>query len=170
MSTRPLSPRFIGLLTALLALLCDQGSKEWFSRILQTRVIPIIPNMFDFELVHNRGAAFGMFGSLPGIWREVVLIGVAIFATGFILWLLFKAIDVFNGIALGLVLGGAIGNLTDRFRFGWVVDFIHLHWYAWSWPVFNIADSTITVGIVMLLWDQGNRSIVKQESSHESTR
>jgi signal peptidase II len=153
-----LSIRLFSLGVALCSLMVDQWSKVFFSERLQTTSIPVIDGFFDFELVHNHGAAFGMFGALPDVWREVVLIGIAALATLFIIWLLLDTDDLWNGSALGMVLGGAIGNLTDRIRFGWVVDFIHLHWHEWSWPVFNIADTTITVGIGMLLWDQVRRS------------
>lgn len=155
-------PRCVGLLVASIVWILDQISK-WFSSImLADGGITIIPGFFDFDLVHNRGAAFGMFTTLPPFWRTTLLLGVATSATIFILILLYKNRKIWDALALGLVLGGALGNLTDRLRFGWVVDFIHLHWHDLSWPVFNLADSAITLGVGILLWN----SFRETEATH----
>lgn len=143
----------LGLLTTLLVFVLDQASKWYASGMLANRSIPVLPGFFDLELVHNMGAAFGLFAELPPGWRSLILIGVALLATVLIVVLLRKTDRTGEAIGLGLVLGGAWGNLFDRVRNGWVVDFIHLHWHDLSWPVFNLADSAITVGVGLLLWD-----------------
>lgn len=145
--------RQLGLLTALLVFLFDQISKWYASAELFDRSIVVLPGFFDLELVHNTGAAFGLFADFPPLWRMLILVGVAVLATVFIVVLLHKTDQVGDALGLGLVLGGALGNLLDRIRNGWVVDFIHLHWHDLSWPVFNLADSAISVGVMLLLWD-----------------
>lgn len=151
-TTQPVLRRF-GLLTALLVFVLDQISKWYASEELFDRPIVVLPGFFDLELVHNAGAAFGLFADLPSGWRTLILVGVALLATVFIMVLLRKTDQIGEAFGLGLVLGGALGNLLDRIRNGWVVDFIHLHWHDLSWPVFNLADSAISVGVMLLLWD-----------------
>ncbi|MBF0157911.1 MAG: signal peptidase II [Magnetococcales bacterium] len=145
-----------GLLAAGVALV-DQLTKLWAVEALAHRTVTIVTGFFDLELVHNLGAAFGLFSSWPELWRHALLIGVAVVATAVITRLLWQSSSRLEATTLALVLGGAIGNLIDRLRLGWVIDFIHWHWYQWSWPVFNIADSAITVGIALLLWQQFRR-------------
>ncbi|MBF0368211.1 MAG: signal peptidase II [Magnetococcales bacterium] len=148
-----LKPRVLGPLLALVVLLADQITKWWMTALLADRGITLIPGFLDLVLVHNLGAAFGVFTDLPPFWRELLLVGVAALATVAILILLWRTETLWMTYALALVLGGAVGNLIDRLRFGWVVDFIHVHWHDLSWPVFNLADSAITLGIGLLLWD-----------------
>jgi signal peptidase II len=142
-----------GLVIATTVFAVDQASKEWASVYLREESILIWPNFFDLTLVHNLGAAFGMFRTLPEVWRLGLLAGVAVVASGALLWLLRQSVQWRETIGYALLLGGALGNLTDRIRWGWVVDFLHVHWYDLSWPVFNVADSAITVGITLLLWE-----------------
>ncbi|MBF0589206.1 MAG: signal peptidase II [Magnetococcales bacterium] len=142
-----------GLVMAALVLVLDQLTKVWASADLMGRKIVLVQNYFDLILVHNLGAAFGMFAGLDPVWRLLFLTSVAVLAMGLILYLLWQSQDLWGASSLGMVLGGAIGNQIDRLRLGYVVDFIHLHWHDLSWPVFNIADSAITVGIGMLLWE-----------------
>lgn len=143
----------LGLLIATAVFLLDQASKWWAEGALATDKIPVWPGFFDLELVYNVGAAFGLFGALPAGWREGLLIVVAMGASGLFVYMLRHTHHRWAAVAIGLVLGGAVGNLLDRLRYGWVVDFIHLHWHDLSWPVFNVADSAITIGVVVLLWD-----------------
>lgn len=143
----------IGVMTAITVILLDQLSKWYASLILIKGRITVIPGYFDFELVHNLGAAFGLFANLQPLWRDLLLISVALIAILFVLVLLKKSCKIWETLGLGLVLGGAVGNLLDRVRIGWVVDFIHLHWHELSWPVFNVADSAISLGVALILWD-----------------
>ncbi|MEO5338956.1 MAG: signal peptidase II [Magnetococcus sp. MYC-9] len=145
--------RRYGLLTTLLVFLADQLSKWYLSGRLAEGGITVLPGFFDLELVHNLGAAFGMFADWPPAWRTLILVGVALCATLFIVFLLRRSERGGEAVGLGLVLGGALGNLYDRLQNGWVVDFIHVHWHDLSWPVFNLADSAISIGVGLLLWD-----------------
>ncbi|MBF0185803.1 MAG: signal peptidase II [Magnetococcales bacterium] len=142
-----------GLLTALLLLVADQLSKYFASVELASREITLVPGFFDFTLAHNLGAAFSLFATLPDLWRSLILIGVAFLAIIFILVLLLQSTRQQESIALGCILGGAAGNLVDRIRLGYVVDFIHLHWHDLSWPIFNLADVAIDLGVALLLWN-----------------
>jgi signal peptidase II len=114
--------------------------------------IAIIDGLLSLTLVLNPGLAFGLLGSVPATWRWVVaalsLVALAVLARVALRvlpdggWL--------GRLAIGLIFGGAVGNLIDRARFGAVVDFVDVHWRGWHWPAFNVADSAITVGVVLL--------------------
>jgi signal peptidase II len=118
-------------------------------------------------LTYNPGAAFSFLAEADG-WQRWFFIVVAIAASIVIVYLLFKnRSDALLCLALALVLGGAIGNLIDRVLFGAVVDFVLLHWKGWHWPAFNLADSCITVGVGVMLWDSLRRSRIKPVRADE---
>lgn len=144
--------RAIGLWLAGFTLVADQASKWLAMQELAGQGIILVEGFFDLVLVHNTGAAFGMLANQPPLLREGFLVTVAVVAAILILRMLGQVGHLMEGAGLGMVLGGAIGNLVDRLRFGWVVDFLHVHWHDLSWPVFNLADSAITVGVAILLW------------------
>lgn len=135
--------------------LLDQWSKAWIVQHFERgEVLPIIPNFFNLILTYNRGAAFGMFSNLPEGTRQIVLGVTSFVALVLVLYFLFKD---YKGllpaqIALSLVLGGAIGNLIDRVVLGEVVDFLDFYIGVYHWPAFNIADSSIFVGVFILLF------------------
>lgn len=143
--------RGIGL--SLLVIAGDQVSKELAMATLLYGGVTYVPGFVDLTLIFNMGAAFGMFAKASESWRLFFLTSVSVVASVGILYLLYREKITLAAIALGLLLGGAVGNLIDRVRFGKVVDFIHLHWHDISWPVFNLADSAITVGVILLLWE-----------------
>jgi len=112
-----------------------------------------VTSFFNMVLVYNKGAAFSFLADAPG-WQTPLLIGFALVATGIVIALLLRSPDrrmLCTGLAL--ILGGAIGNLIDRVRFGQVVDFLDFHARGWHWPAFNVADSAITVGAALLILD-----------------
>ena len=112
----------------------------------------LVDDLLSFTLVMNPGLAFGLLGTVPRAWRWVVaalsLVALAVLAR--------VALRVLpdggpvGRVAIGLIFGGAVGNLIDRARFGAVVDFVDVHWRGWHWPAFNVADSAITVGVALL--------------------
>jgi signal peptidase II len=108
----------------------------------------------NLVLVHNTGAAFGFLSSAGG-WQNIFFITVAVAASAFILWMSWRlsAKDKLLATGLMLVLGGALGNLTDRLIHSYVIDFIDFYYGTWHWPAFNVADSAITLGAVILLLD-----------------
>jgi signal peptidase II len=130
----------------LSVIVLDQFTKFLALSLLQLNTpVPLIKNFLNLTLVHNRGAAFGFFQN-----QLVLFVLVSLFAIGLILYnLKNKANSLILKISLSLILGGAIGNLIDRLRFGFVVDFLDLR----VWPVFNIADSVITLAAVILSWE-----------------
>jgi len=112
-----------------------------------------ITKFFNLVLVYNKGAAFSMFASADG-WQTPLLILFAIVAAGIVSYLIVRNREKrVLCLGLALILGGALGNLIDRLRFGHVVDFLDFHAMGWHWPAFNVADSGITVGAVLLILD-----------------
>ncbi len=133
-------------------LVADQVSKQLAERLLNLwQPVPILP-VFSFTLGYNPGAAFSFLGDAGG-WQRLFFVAVALFASVVLVaWLRrLKAGERWQCWSLSLVLGGALGNLIDRLLHGHVIDFIHLHYDRWHYPVFNLADSAITVGVIMLL-------------------
>jgi signal peptidase II len=116
--------------------------------------IPVIPGFFYLTHVRNTGAAFGLFSDAPQLYRMVFFISVSLIAVGIIITFYRKLSpgDQLAALALGLILGGAIGNLIDRIFRQEVVDFLHFRlWRGYSWPDFNVADSAIVVGVGLLV-------------------
>ena len=112
-----------------------------------------LTGFFNLVLVFNKGAAFSFLADAPG-WQTPVLVAFALGAAVIVSVLLIRSPErrMFSA-GLSLILGGAIGNVIDRLRFGHVVDFLDLHAAGWHWPAFNVADSAITIGAVILILD-----------------
>ena len=132
----------------------DQITKIWVDktmRIYESK--PIIAGFLDLHYIRNTGAAFGFLSGSYAGFRIPFFITVSIVAIGIILFLFHKLEDseVMMPLALSLVLGGAVGNLVDRVRLGEVIDFILVHYKAFRWPAFNVADVAITVGVGLLM-------------------
>ncbi|MCU7959511.1 MAG: signal peptidase II [gamma proteobacterium symbiont of Bathyaustriella thionipta] len=137
-----------------LVILLDQFSKYWAVQSLRLHEQwPVFPS-FSLTLAYNKGAAFSFLANAGG-WQQGFFIIVAVLVTGFLLLWLWRlqAHQKWEGLALGLLIGGAIGNLIDRVLYGQVTDFILLYYGNWSWPAFNLADSAISAGVVILLLD-----------------
>lgn len=137
---------------SLLAVILDQGSKlviDSSMRLYQS--ISVMP-YFNLTYVHNTGAAFS-FLSEAGGWQRWFFAGLAILISAVIaVWLArLKHHETLLAMALSLVLGGAIGNLIDRLAYGYVIDFLDVYYGTWHWPAFNIADSAITLGVILML-------------------
>lgn len=151
-------------LLALLILGLDQWTKRLaVAALAGGRVVPIIPDYLVLNLVHNQGSAFGLF---QGGAAALAVVGLV--AIGIIVWIERRGLPgALLRIAVSLQLGGALGNLLDRLRFGYVIDFIELDWKGHNiWPVFNIADSAITIGTILLvIWlltsDTGSQTATK---------
>ncbi|HTO11426.1 MAG TPA: signal peptidase II [Candidatus Binatia bacterium] len=114
--------------------------------------VTLVDDLLSFTLVMNPGLAFGLLGTVPRAWRWVVaalsLVALAVLAR--VALRVLPAGGPVGQVAIGLIFGGAVGNLIDRARFGAVVDFVDVHWRGWHWPAFNVADSAITVGVALL--------------------
>jgi signal peptidase II len=145
---------YLGILAAVVIL--DQVTKAILVRVLPLHEYwPIIDGLLSVSHVHNRGAAFGVL-SEAGLPHQPVLLSflslAALVAIGYY-FVRLPARARLPRVALALVLGGALGNLIDRVRLGYVLDFIHVYWREYAWPDFNMADSAITVGVALLILD-----------------
>jgi signal peptidase II len=137
---------------SLLAVILDQASKLAIAGSMQLyQSIAIMP-YFNLTYVHNTGAAFS-FLSEAGGWQRWFFAGLALVISVVIaVWLSrLKPHETLLAVALSLVLGGAIGNLIDRLAYGYVIDFLDVYYQTWHWPAFNIADSAITLGVILML-------------------
>jgi signal peptidase II len=143
------------LVLSLAVVLLDQVSKAYIARnFLEFEFIRILA-VLDITCMHNVGAAFSFLASASG-WQRWVFIGLAVVVSiGLTIWLfkLPRGAQPLLAAGLALVLGGALGNVIDRIRLGYVIDFIHFHWDRAYFPAFNVADSAITVGAACLLLD-----------------
>ncbi len=134
-------------------LLIDQSTKAIIPLILDGGSVEILPGLLNLVYTKNPGVAFGLLRDLPSTIRLPLLVLASIGGIGLILYLqVFKPPQrMAERLALPLILGGILGNLVDRIRYGAVVDFIDLHIGAYHWPAFNTADSAITIGALLLI-------------------
>ena len=165
----------------------DQVTKQWASHALEMyRAVELTP-MLNLYLAHNKGAAFSFLSDAGG-WQRwfFTLIAIAV-STALVLWIRkLEKHENWNAIALSFILGGALGNVIDRILFGHVIDFIQFYYAAQSclpgfsllrgshgalciWPSFNIADSAISIGAAMLIWD-GIMSLKRKDKESNSTQ
>ena len=144
----------IWLWLSALVIVIDQVTKRVVDTTMQLyQSIELIP-YFQLTYMRNQGAAFSFLSGAGG-WQRWFFIGLAVIASVFICFWLKKLnrSQRWEAIAWSLVLGGALGNLIDRILYGYVIDFLDVYVGDWHWPAFNVADSAITVGVVMLLLD-----------------
>jgi signal peptidase II len=148
------SARASHFLLSLFVVLLDR----WTKRLVAARIgmydhIQIIPGFFRITHTENTGAAFSLFADSPSHWKTAMLISFSVVAMIVVSILLWKQSRPFTmtGIALSLILGGAVGNLWDRVASGRVVDFLDLFYKSYHWPVFNLADSAIVAGASLLV-------------------
>jgi signal peptidase II len=115
----------------------------------------VMDGFFNLVYVMNPGAAFGFLAGAPEMFRYLFFISITILAMLLIIYYILKskAQDVLIVVSLTLIFGGAVGNLIDRIRFGAVVDFLDFYIGTWHWPAFNVADSAISVGAVLMIWE-----------------
>lgn len=151
---RPAAGRALWYLLAVLVIAADQATKHLASAHLVYAEPVAITRFFDLCLLHNKGAAFS-FLSQAGGWQQWLFGAVAVVVSlVLVVWIYrLPTTAKTQGLALTLVLGGALGNLWDRLTRGHVVDFIHLHYQSYYWPAFNVADSAITLGAALLIFD-----------------
>jgi signal peptidase II len=143
------------LLLSLLVIVLDVYTKHLIQQSLQYGEHLPITSFFDLVRFHNEGAAFSFLAAQGG-WQRLFFSAVALVASAVMIYLIRKhQTQRLFCFALALILGGALGNLYDRLTLGYVVDFLlfHYHGYQYYWPAFNVADSAITLGVILLLWD-----------------
>lgn len=161
-----------GILLALIALFLDQASK-WFIRtqVLAEQSSQEILPFFNLVNVWNHGVSFGLFRASEDI-AVMMLIAVAVVITAVFFVMLRQAETLWTALACGLVIGGSIGNIIDRIRFGAVYDFLDVLIVNYHWPAFNVADSAIVIGIILiaidyLLWAPKREAEKKSEQTKE---
>ena len=142
------------LALAAVVLILDQISKAWILENFRHLERLSVTSFFNLVLVFNPGASFSFLADAGG-WQKWFFVGLALMISLWLLSLLRKhAQERLLPTALSLILGGALGNVIDRLRFGAVVDFLDFHLAGYHWPAFNVADSAITVGVALMLWHQ----------------
>ena len=142
-----------GLLIAIVLL--DQLTKFIVDRTMPLyHSIPVVDGFFNLTYIRNTGAAFGILAGSGAAFRLPFLMLFSLLAIGFIIVMLRRLPERETGliVALTFILGGAIGNLIDRFAYGEVIDFLDFYWASYHWPAFNIADSFITVGVTITIY------------------
>lgn len=142
--------RAFGLAAVILVL--DQITKVWAVSALELyRPVEVLP-FFNLTLLHNTGAAFSFLADAGG-WQRWFFAGLTlVIGIGIAVWLVrLRPEERLTRLCLALILGGAIGNLIDRVRLGYVIDFLDFHAAGWHWPAFNIADAAISCGAVLLI-------------------
>jgi len=145
---------WVWLTVTALVVALDWYSKQWVSTALELYRPQEVFSWLNITLAHNYGAAFSFLSSAGGWQRWFFSVLAMVVTVVLVVWL--RQLDRANrwtAISLSLIIGGAVGNLIDRLLFGHVIDFIDLYYGQWHWPAFNVADSAITVGVVLMLLD-----------------
>lgn len=149
------------LLLSLVVIVLDQFTKFWIAGTFHYGESLALLSFFNLVHAHNTGAAFSFLAGEAG-WQRFFFIGIALAASVLIVYLLRKhAAERWFCLALSLILGGALGNVIDRVRLGYVIDFLDFYYASWHFPAFNVADSAITLGAALLILD----SLRKKEST-----
>lgn len=155
-----------GLFVAVIVCVVDQWSKfAVFDFLYQLPPPPVyvVTSFFNLVVVYNSGVSFGMFGDLA--YGPYILTGVAVAIVGFLLYWLYTTRDALLVWSLGLIIGGAVGNIIDRVRIGAVADFLDFHVAGYHWPAFNVADAAIFIGAVLLCIDMFRGEAKRHASS-----
>ncbi len=143
--------RWLGLSAAVIAI--DLATKAWVSKIFSVGDSLQVTSFFNLVLAHNPGAAFSFLAEASGWQRWFFTIVTVAISIAILVMLSRQRNAPWISTAFALILGGALGNLYDRITLGYVVDFVQVHGAGYYFPAFNVADSAISVGVVMLIWD-----------------
>lgn len=158
----------IGGIIALMVFLVDRVNKWWFIDVFELPskgVVEILP-IFDVVMVWNRGVSFGFLSASDDFGRWALVILNLIIVAVLVYWLK-TAKNLITAGAIGLVIGGAFGNIYDRVKFGAVADFFQFHWESWYFAVFNVADSFIFIGAVLLIFNSTFGSDAKTQTKED---
>lgn len=154
MTAQPPRPLWHWLAWAFMLIVADQLTKHWITNLYQHGEWTPVTSFFNIVRAHNTGAAFSFLATAGG-WQRWFFVGIGAVATVLIVWQLRKHPgEPRFCLALASILGGAIGNVADRLRHGYVVDFLDFHWAGWHYPAFNVADIAITGGAALLILDE----------------
>jgi signal peptidase II len=154
---------------AAVVIVLDQISKQIVLATIRHGETIYVAPFWNWVLTFNRGAAFSFLASEDG-WQRWFFTVLALGVSGWIVFMLRQhATQKLLSLALALIMGGALGNVIDRIRFGAVVDFVQWHAAGFYWPAFNVADSAITIGAVLMVWDQFVSGAVKERQGGNSS-
>ena len=148
----PMRPWWRWLLLSAAVIALDLATKTWVVALFREGEELPVTRFMSLVLAYNSGAAFSFLAGADG-WQRWFFAGIAVVASGFLVWMLRRGGSRLLCSGLALILGGALGNLWDRVLVGRVTDFLLFHYAGWSWPAFNVADSAITVGAAFLILD-----------------
>ena len=140
------------LAVAAAIIVADRLTKVWVLAAFRPGEQRVVTDFFNLTLAFNPGAAFSFLAGADG-WQRWLFTAIAIAASAAIIWMLKRGGNTSYSLGLTLILGGALGNLWDRLTIGNVVDFLLFHYQNWAWPAFNVADSAITCGAALLIFD-----------------
>lgn len=142
-----------GLIVASAVIILDQATKWWVVTIFMNppRVVDVWP-FFNVVMVWNRGVTFGFLDDTP-FWGQWAFVGLSLAIVAVLLFWLRRVEARWRAAAIGLIIGGALGNVIDRVNYGAVADFLDFHVTGYHWPAFNIADSAITLGVAIMFFD-----------------
>ena len=144
--------RWLWLSAIVVAL--DQLTKQWVEEAFVLYESLPVTSFFNLTLVYNTGAAFSFLADAGGWQRWFFLILALVICTYLVYWLLqMKKDQLLLPFAIAMIIGGAIGNVVDRMLHGHVIDFLDFYYQQWHWPAFNLADSAITLGVILFIWD-----------------
>jgi signal peptidase II len=146
---------WLGLVIALIVIALDQASKTWIVGFFSERggePVAVLTPFFNFVLTGNRGMSFGLFNNNDAMNTAVFTVLAAVIVIALLVWMR-RANNSVIRLALGMIIGGAIGNVIDRLTRGAVVDFLDFHLGNWHWYAFNVADAAICLGVIALLLD-----------------
>ena len=144
----------LGLGVAALTLLIDQAHKAWMLYVydIGAKGVVTLAPFFDLVLVWNRGVSYGLFPQESSLGRWALILFAVAATLALTVWLA-RVVTPLAAVAIGLVIGGALGNAIDRILYGAVADFFSLHAFGYQWYVFNVADAAIVAGVVGLLYE-----------------
>ncbi len=145
----------IWLVLAAVILILDQATKIWLQLSMDPHETVAVLPFFNITYLTNPGAAFSLLADAGGWQRWLFSLVAVVVSIGIVIWLWYlpRRGEAWLACGLVLILGGALGNLVDRLVHGEVIDFIQVYWGEWSWPAFNVADSAITVGAIIIIID-----------------
>jgi signal peptidase II len=157
MAPRRVWLRLVGV--ALLVMLLDQLSKYWLLEVfdIRARAPVVLSDYFSLVMAWNRGVSFSMFAH-EAEWMPYLLMALALSICAILVRLCLRSTRCWEQVGYALVIGGALGNVIDRARFGAVADFFYAHIGTYGWPAFNVADASICCGVAILLWQTLKKS------------
>ena len=148
-----LHTRRLGIGLAFMVLALDAGTKNLVLENVLHLPVHVVDGFFSIILAWNTGVAFSFLSDISGAYVQWGLVAFALVVASIFVWMLGQSTRWMHQVGIGLIIGGAVGNVLDRLQHGAVVDFLLFYWDTWYFPAFNVADSAISLGVALLLVD-----------------